>query len=255
MERSYRYRPDIIAQTRIPGHCFVHWSFTTKFVPPAVFLGIQCMLVPLIYAKGGWDYRVTLALLATFAVPATTAILGRWFAPPRIVHPILAYSTLAVLAYVGGITGLAELGIILAMNVWFCVYWAIMGAGLSDPLKRMLEILEKAQSGSLSSRVTLNFPRRDELGRVSEGLNWLLDKLERVMKDVSHKAGEVVTSSGSVSTVTSELTVGVEAVSERGCHRGSVRTDLDDDHGHVVDDRRGQRQRQGHRRRHRADDP
>ena len=71
--------------------------------------------------------------------------------------------------------------------VWFCVYWAIMGAGLSDPLKRFLEVLDKARGGDLSTRVVLNFPRRDELGRVADGINNLLTTLEQKAAEAAEK--------------------------------------------------------------------
>jgi methyl-accepting chemotaxis protein len=63
--------------------------------------------------------------------------------------------------------------------------------------------------------VELNFPRRDELGRVAEGLNWMLEKLERVMTDVTGKAAEVVSSTDGVTAVTSEMSRGVDQVSQR----------------------------------------
>jgi methyl-accepting chemotaxis protein len=212
---SYTYKPDLIAQTRIPGHCFVNWDFTRKFVPPAVFLGIQCMLVPLIYAKGNWNMSTTIALAATFAVPSVTAIAGRWYFTPKVLHPFLAYSTLIALGYLCGVNQPMELAILIGMNIWFCVYWAIMGAGLSDPLKRMLETIDKVRFGELSARVTLNFSRNDELGRVTEGLNWLLDKLQQVMNDVSAKATEVVSTTEGVSAMTLQMTTGVEHVNQK----------------------------------------
>lgn len=215
MRASHQYRPDVIAATRIPGHCFVDWGFTAKFVPPAIFLGVQAVLVPLIYAKGNWNSLVTVLFVVTFLVPATTAILGRWLHVAKVAHPFLAYATLLALGWSGGIGGVTELVILVGMNLWFCTYWAIMGAGLSDPLKRMLEVLDKARGGQFATRVVLNFPRRDELGQVAEGLNWLLEQLERVMNDVGGKTTEVIASTDGVTTVTNEMTKGVEHANER----------------------------------------
>jgi methyl-accepting chemotaxis protein len=209
------YHPDLVARTGIPGHCFVDWSLTAKFLPPAVFLGVQCMLVPLIWAKGHWNDTVTILFLLTFAVPAATALLGRWSAAARVLHPWLAYTTLIALAYWGGIGGLSELGILVGMSFWFCIYWAIMGAGLNDPLKRMLETLHQARAGKFSSRVTLNFPRKDELGQVADGINWLLGQLDHVMSDVLDKTAEVITSTNGVSTATTDVGKGIQEVSRK----------------------------------------
>jgi methyl-accepting chemotaxis protein len=212
---SYSYRPDIIARTKIPGHIFVNFPFVWKFLFPAAFATIQPLLVALIYGKGNWNGLVTLATLLTFVVPATTAIVGRWSHNVQVLHAPLAYLTLGGLAYVGGIGAPLELTILAGFSLWYCIYWAIMGSGLSDPLKRMLEVLDRARAGTFSARVELNFPRRDELGRVAEGLNWMLEKLERVMTDVTGKAAEVVSSTDGVTAVTSEMSRGVDQVSQR----------------------------------------
>jgi methyl-accepting chemotaxis protein len=79
--------------------------------------------------------------------------------------------------------------------VWSVIYWAIMGAGLSDPLKRMLEMLDHVKSGKLDSRIVLNFPRRDELGRVTEGINAVLDTLEDVVINMKTVIDQVTTES------------------------------------------------------------
>jgi methyl-accepting chemotaxis protein len=182
----FTYKPDIIAQTKIPGHNFVNTPFVLKFVPPALFLGIQTMLVPMIYLKGTWTPMVWVWFLATFLVPATTAISGRWLNISKTLHAPLAFATLAGLAYSGGIAGTTELLIVAGMNVWFVIYWAIMGAGLSDPLKRTLEVLDKVKTGDLTPRVELNFSRNDELGRVVAGINGVLDRLSAMVADIKH---------------------------------------------------------------------
>jgi methyl-accepting chemotaxis protein len=94
----YRYRPDIVAQTKIPGHIFVNWSFTMKFVPPALFLACQTVLIPAIFFQGRWNTAVSAACAASFLVPAATAILGRWILVLRVVHAPLAFLTLGILA-------------------------------------------------------------------------------------------------------------------------------------------------------------
>ncbi len=214
-QASYAYRPDIIARTKIPGHVFVNLPFVCKFVFPAAFATIQPVLVAMIYSKGNWNGWVTVAMLLTFLAPATTAIAGRWSHKAQVVHAPLAYLTLGGLAYCGGVRSPMELTILAGFAGWYCVYWAIMGSGLSDPLKRMLEVLDRVRGGAFSTRVELNFPRRDELGRVAEGLNWLLEKLDRVMTDVSSKATEVVGSTDGVTAVTSEMSRGVDQVRQR----------------------------------------
>lgn len=44
--------------TKILGHNFVKTPFVLKFVPPGLFLGVQTMLVPMIYMKGTWTTAV-----------------------------------------------------------------------------------------------------------------------------------------------------------------------------------------------------
>lgn len=72
------------------------------------------------------------------------------------------------------------------MNAWFVIYWAIMGAGLSDPLKRTLEVLDQVKTGDLTPRIDLNFPRKDEMGRVVAGINAVLDRLSAMVADIKH---------------------------------------------------------------------
>lgn len=184
----YQYKPDIIARTKIPGHYFVHTNFVLKFVPPAIFLGVQSILMSLIYGRGNWSTGVTVAFALTFLVPATTAILGRWFDWAKILHAPLAYVSLVLLAYCGNVSGLVDWTVIVLFNIWFCTYWAIMGAGLADPLKRLLEVLERVKAGELDTRVTLNFARNDELGRVAAGVNSMLDALSQKAAEAEAKA-------------------------------------------------------------------
>lgn len=211
----YAYRPDLVARTRIPGHVFVHLPFTAKFIFPAAFATIQPTLAALIYGQGRWTPAVTVAFVLTFLVPATTAIAGIWSHAAKVIHAPAAYLTLVGLAYCGSVGSLGEWTVLVGMTTWYCVYWAIMGAGLSDPLKRMLEVLDRARAGEFAARVELSFPRRDELGRVTEGLNWLLDKLQRVMTDVTGKAASVVSTTDGVTAVTEEMSKGVEQVSQK----------------------------------------
>jgi methyl-accepting chemotaxis protein len=210
----YTYKPDVIAQTKIPGHNFVNTPFVLKFVPPALFLGIQTMLVPMIYLKGTWTPMVWVWFLATFVVPATTAISGRWLNIAKTLHAPLAFATLAGLAYSGGIVGTTELLIVAGMNVWFVIYWAIMGAGLSDPLKRTLEVLDQIKTGDLTPRVELNFPRNDELGRVVAGINAVLDRLSAMVNDIKQSIASLPNSE-ELSGISNEIAQDVQTTSER----------------------------------------
>jgi methyl-accepting chemotaxis protein len=210
----YTYKPDVIAQTKIPGHNFVNTPFVLKFVPPALFLGIQTMLVPMIYLKGTWTPMVWVWFLATFVVPATTAISGRWLNIAKTLHAPLAFATLAGLAYSGGIVGTTELLIVAGMNAWFVIYWAIMGAGLSDPLKRTLEVLDQIKTGDLTPRVELNFPRNDELGRVVAGINAVLDRLSAMVNDIKQSIASLPNSE-ELSGISNEIAQDVQTTSER----------------------------------------
>jgi methyl-accepting chemotaxis protein len=210
----YTYKPDVIAQTKIPGHNFVNTPFVMKFVPPALFLGIQTMLVPMIYLKGTWTPMVWGWFLASFLVPATTAISGRWLNISKTLHAPLAFTTLAGLAYSGGVVGTTELLIVAGMNAWFVIYWAIMGAGLSDPLKRTLEVLDQVKTGDLTPRVVLNFPRNDELGRVVAGINTVLDRLSAMVADIKHSIASLPDSE-ELSCISNEIAQDVQITSDK----------------------------------------
>jgi methyl-accepting chemotaxis protein len=210
----YAYKPDVVAMTKIPGHNFVNTPFVLKFVPPALFLGIQTMLVPMIYMKGTWTTAVWIWFLASFLVPATTAISGRWLNISKVIHAPLAYATLAGLGYSGKIVGTAELLIIAGMNAWFVIYWSIMGAGLSDPLKRTLEVLDQVKTGDLTPRVNLNFPRNDELGRVVAGINAMLDRLSAMVADIKNSISSLPNSE-ELSGISNAITQDVQTTSDR----------------------------------------
>jgi len=88
-----------------------------------------------------------------------------------------------------------------------------MGAGLSDPLKRSLEVLERAKSGSLNARVVLNFDRQDEMGMLTQGINALLDSIENVYnednveisKDLSEVSSHQAAASEEISSSLEEI--------------------------------------------------
>ena len=187
----FNYKPDVVAKSKIPGHGFVHTPFTLKFVPPALFATTQILLVPMIYLKGTWTPTVWVWFIASFLVPATTAISGRWLNISKKIHAPLAYAVLFGLGYNGGIGGTIEFLILVGMNIWYVIYWSIMGAGLADPLKRSLEVLARVKTGDLTPRVKLNFPRKDELGRVADGINGVLDSQSAMVKTILEAAKKV----------------------------------------------------------------
>lgn len=204
----YNYKPDIVAMTKIPGHIFVNTSFVLKFVPPAVFLGIQSMLLPMIHYQNRWNNTVIFCFVLTFLVPAATAILGRWFFLPKLLHAPFAFATLVLLAYTAGITQTADLIMLVLFNIWFVIYWAIMGAGLSDPLKRMLHVLQRVETGDLRPRVVLNFERKDEMGQVSAGINQVLDSLCSIVQDIQAASTQVSASAEQLSAASQSLAQG-----------------------------------------------
>ena len=172
------YEPDAIARTGLAGHLLVNTSLSKKLLPPAVYLGIQAMLTPMVYLKGLWNPLVTILFIMTFALPAAAVILGRWSGTTKTLLALLAFLDLIAFGYFGGIHEPFEILIIILFNVWFCLCWASIGAGLGDPLKRMLDVLGKAKNGDFSPRVDLDIPRKDELGQVSGEMNALMEKLE-----------------------------------------------------------------------------
>ncbi|MDM8525645.1 methyl-accepting chemotaxis protein [Desulfococcaceae bacterium HSG8] len=221
----YKYQPDIIAKTGIPGHNFINTSFTLKFVPAAVFTSIQGLLIAIIFSKGNWNNITISFCIASFIMPITTAILGRWFHIARRLHAPLAFSILVILGYFGGIRATSEFLIIIGLNIWFVIFWSIIGAGLSDPLKRMLEVLEKAAAGDLTQRVVLNFSRKDELGRVSDNVNTMLENLQKIVNEVKLSGERMVGASDqmtgdidSVSSAARAITFSVRNVSETADH-------------------------------------
>lgn len=201
----YQYKPDIIAKTQIPGHIFVDTKFTLKFVPPALFLGIQALLLPMILYKGNWSPLITVLFALTFIIPSITAILGKWMDIVKVLHAPLAFLTLIVLGYYGGITGFYDILLIVLYNIWFTIYWCIMGAGLSDPLKRTLEVLDKVSNGDLQARVKLNFPRHDELGKVAIGLNAMLDSISQVVHDIEQASNQIESGANEFSSTSQTL--------------------------------------------------
>ncbi len=229
----YQYKPDIIAQTKIPGHNFVHYPFTLKFVPPAFYVTMQIAIMPLIFYQGKWNTMVTVFFLASFLVPASTAIMGRWINIFKTLHAPLAFATLAGMLYYGEVRGLLEWVIIGGFTLWATIYWAIMGAGLSDPLKRMLEVLEKARAGDLSARVTLNFDRTDELGKVTRGINALLQQVDSVYseqnaeisKDLVNISSQQAASSEEISSSLEEMFIMTRSNSD---HAGEAKNLMHD---------------------------
>ncbi len=190
----YQYKPDLIAKTRIPGHNFVHWPFRLKYIPPVFYLVPQSLLITIIYMKGSWTSLVSIMFIASFLVPAITSILGKWSKSVKVVHAPLTYLILIVLGYVGNINQIGEIILVLAFIVWIGIFWYILGSGLSDPLKRMLEILDKIKNGDLTSKVILNFPRKDELGQVTEGINAMLDEINSIVSSVKNSIVKVADS-------------------------------------------------------------
>lgn len=196
----YKYTPDIVAKTKIPGHIFVNWSFTSKFVPPAIFLAPQGILVPMILYKGNWNTLVSIALVVTFILPSITAISGRWIIWMKYIHAPLSYATIVFLMIAGGVSSAIDFLILGGFILWSIIYWAIMGAGLSDPLKRMLEVLERVkEERDLTSRVALNFERTDELGRVSNGINSMLERMGAIVSKLQATASNLASSSEEMS--------------------------------------------------------
>jgi len=114
----YKYQPDIIAKTKIPGHNFVHTNFTLKFVPPALFNTLQLILFPMILYQGNWNTMTTVFFVASFLVPAITAISGRWIIIVRSIHAPLAFLTLAGVIYYGNVRSPSEFIILACFAIW-----------------------------------------------------------------------------------------------------------------------------------------
>jgi len=167
----------------------------------------------MILYQGNWNTMTTIFFVASFLVPATTAISGRWIKVVRSIHAPVSFLTLAGVIYFGNVRSPVEFIIIACFATWCSIFWAIMGAGLSDPLKRSLEVLDSAKSGNLGARVVMNFDRQDELGMVTQGINALLDSVERVYnednvdisKDLSEVSAQQATAAEEISTSLEEI--------------------------------------------------
>ncbi len=224
----YTYKSDIIAKTRIPGHSFVNWGFVSKFIPAALYLTPQALLIPIIYYKGNWNRDVTMVLALSVVIPVITSLLGRWSKWIRNIHAPLAYACDIGLLIAGKAYDIMDLIILGGVLTWAMIFWSIMGAGLSDPLKRMLHVLERVREDhDLTLRVLLNFSRNDELGRVSSGINNMLERLLEIVQKIQGTAGNLAQSSEEMSkaaemfalnaqnqsAVSEEITATVEQIS------------------------------------------
>jgi len=228
MMQNYTYQPDIVAKTKIQGHCFVNAKFTVKFLYPAIYMNALVTMVPIILYKSGWSADKTLLLGIAVLVPALSAVLGTYGGPIkaffRNFHAPIAYASLVPLGYSGSLSGL-DLIIIGVSVLWGIIYWCIMGAGLGDPLKRTLAVLDKVQNGQLNERVVLNFDRNDEMGKVIKGVNLMLDYLSDVMGNINKSIATVATSAGQLSTQAMQTTAGA---TENASTIGEVAATIED---------------------------
>ena len=85
---------------------------------------------------------------------------------------------------------------------------------MSDPLKRTLEVLDQVKTGDLTPRVELNFPRKDELGRVVAGINAVLDRLSTMVADIKHAIASLPDSEKLIG-ISTEISQDVQTTSDR----------------------------------------
>lgn len=243
---GYTYYPDIVARTKIQGHNFINFSFTVKFLYPAIYMNALVTMVPIVIYKGNWDIIKTCLLLLAVFVPVISAVMGTYGGVLKnffkIFHGPIAYVSLIPFGYYGSLT-LFDLLIIMVSVIWGIIYWCIMGAGLGDPLKRMLEVLDKIKNGDLRSRIILNFDRNDEIGKVVQGINSVLDLLNDVIgninknieiildsasrlnnqaKQTSAGTVEVASAIGEVAGTADQVSLNSQKVAERALHTLTV---------------------------------
>ncbi len=214
--KLYKYRPDIVAETKIRGHNFVNYNFSNKFIYPAIYISGQTVIVTMIYFKDNWSPLISVLTLLTFIVPTVTAVLGTYggmmSAFFRKVHAPAAYLILLFLGYYGNIYRITELFMVGGFILWGSLFWCILGRGMADPLKRILEVIDKGKRGDLQDRVILNFERFDEIGCVADGFNRMINKICSLIEQVKNSSDKVNDSSESLASASEEINASLQEV-------------------------------------------
>jgi methyl-accepting chemotaxis protein len=190
MTEKYQYRPDIIAKSKLQmGTFFLNTPFVWKFLFPGLYLTIQTLSFCIIYYRNHLNKITMLLFILTFIGPAISVFIGTFIRIVGQFTHIVAFICLALFIVKGGLNN-EDFIILFLLTIWVVIFWMIVGAGLSDPLKRVLFALSEVERGNLKIRVRLISDRRDELGRLCLLTNKMIESLERSFAETTRMTKE-----------------------------------------------------------------
>src|SRR3546814_13956440 len=79
----------------------------------------------------------------------------------------------------------------------------VLSRAISTPLRRTVEVLNRAADGDLTSRLEVS--TNDEVGQAGTALNKMLERTSEVVRAIGGNAGSLATSSDELSAVAQQL--------------------------------------------------
>src|SRR3546814_11071951 len=84
----------------------------------------------------------------------------------------------------------------------------VLSRSISTPLRRTVEVLNRAADGDLTSRLEVS--TNDEVGQAGTALNKMLERTSEVVRAIGGNAGSLATSSDELSAVAQQLGASAE---------------------------------------------
>ena len=178
------YKPDIVARTGLQmGNFFQNLPFVWKFVFPGIYLALQSLSFCSLYYKGHLNDLEIILFIMTFLAPAIVVIIGTFIPFIGQFTHIVAYFALGLFVYNAHLD-IFDFLLIGLLGLWIIIFWMIVGCGLSDPIKRILDVLNRVSHGDLDARVILKTERKDELGLLAGLTNEMIQRLKKRFNEV-----------------------------------------------------------------------
>ncbi|TAJ06586.1 methyl-accepting chemotaxis protein [Marinilabiliaceae bacterium JC017] len=95
--------------------------------------------------------------------------------------------------------------LIVIVILWFVLVY-FLAMAISQPIERGIQLAARVAEGDLS--VTFEVDRNDEVGKLSQALNSMVNNLKKMMIEITHSAEEIVGSSRRLNQEASELSEG-----------------------------------------------
>jgi len=169
---------------------------------------------PRVVTSTSTEERAEVVELAGRAIATRARITDRTSAAITVAQPVPRRETYAVVVTVGLESLLQTRNHALRVALGFAIPTIVLVTILvhftvrqllGQPLGAILQTMEETREGNLRARVTL--PRHDELGAIGNGLNEMLDQLERfnqslqgrieeATRDLSHRNAQLAASQG-----------------------------------------------------------